>query len=331
MEKLRDEIADLISLVLDNDNGFESYVKLKKDPHIKKIILTEGDPISLIDNFKIKVKNIIKDSIKSLYLETDIEYSSISNIADNQNKFYSIPMDERYEPFSMVKIPVNDISIFKMDERDDVEGYLFKFKINSGEEIWAYQHLYPMTIPNKKNKNVLMKIIQKDNVDIFVEMSEKLLTISKNIDCLIVKSLENQPDDFVYNIITKNINLMEKHFGFEEYIRMSAINVANSIAELNLISNPDKLLEYIGNTNKKYSKIILRIQNSPVFNYDNIYLRNKINSLQRWENCFVFDEKNMIKLNSKKEVETLIDFLDERYTRSEVTEVEYDTKVKIMI
>jgi len=38
-------------------------------------------------------------------LETDLEYSLISNVADNQNKFYTIPMDENYNPFSMVETP----------------------------------------------------------------------------------------------------------------------------------------------------------------------------------------------------------------------------------
>jgi len=163
-----------------------------------------------------------------------------------------------------------------MEERGEVESYLFKFKIFSGEELWAYQHLYPMAISNKRNKNVLMKIIQQNNVDIFGEMSEKLLTISKNIDCLILKSIKTRLDDFVFTIITKNINLMEKHFLFEKYIRMSAKNVIDSIEKLNLISNPNKLFEYVDNKNKKYSKKMLRIQNSPVFNYDNNYLRKKL-------------------------------------------------------
>lgn len=56
---------------------------------------------------------------------------------------------------------------------------------------------------------------------------------------------------------------------------------------------------------------------------------NKINTLSRWQGKFNFNQdSNQIVLNTYSEVESLIDLFDERYTRSDVTDTEYDTDVK---
>ena len=55
----------------------------------------------------------------------------------------------------------------------------------------------------------------------------------------------------------------------------------------------------------------------------------KINSIPRWQGKFdVNPTEGTITLNTYKQVEFLIDVFDERYTRSEITNTEYDTDVK---
>ena len=73
----------------------------------------------------------------------------------------------------------------------------------------------------------------------------------------------------------------------------------------------------------------MRINTSKVFNLTQEQLIDKVNTLPRWQGKFKFNQKtNQIVLNTYKEVESLIDLFDERYTRSEVTDTEYDTDVK---
>ena len=60
---------------------------------------------------------------------------------------------------------------------------------------------------------------------------------------------------------------------------------------------------------------------------EELYL--KITTLPRWSGKFDLDEEtHTIVLRNYGQVENLIDLLDERYTRSDVTDEEYDTSAK---
>ena len=97
----------------------------------------------------------------------------------------------------------------------------------------------------------------------------------------------------------------------------------------NIIENTEKLTEYISRGKSKYAKKMMRIGSSKVFDLTQEQLMNKVNTLPRWQGKFNFNQdSHQIVLNTYKEVESLIDLFDERYTRSDVTDTEYDTDVK---
>lgn len=74
---------------------------------------------------------------------------------------------------------------------------------------------------------------------------------------------------------------------------------------------------------------MMRIGTSRVFNLTKEQLIEKINTLPRWHDKFSVNKNtNQIILNTYGEVESLIDLFDKRYTRSDVTDTEYDTDVK---
>ncbi|MGN1276004.1 MAG: Kiwa anti-phage protein KwaB-like domain-containing protein, partial [Floccifex sp.] len=101
------------------------------------------------------------------------------------------------------------------------------------------------------------------------------------------------------------------------------------IVQKDLVENIDKLSEYIGRGKSKYAKKMMRIGESKVFKLTKEQLINKINTLPRWQGKFnVNQDTKQIVLNTYGEVENLIDLFDERYTRSDVTDTEYDTDVK---
>ena len=73
----------------------------------------------------------------------------------------------------------------------------------------------------------------------------------------------------------------------------------------------------------------MRIGSSKVLSLTQEQLMSKIHTLDRWKEKFEIDEElKQITLTTYKDVENLIDLLDERYTRSDVTDTEYDTDVK---
>ncbi len=74
---------------------------------------------------------------------------------------------------------------------------------------------------------------------------------------------------------------------------------------------------------------MLRLNNSKVLTKSKEELYTKITTLLRWRGKFDFNEvDHTISLKNYGQVENLIDLLDERYTRSDVTDKEYDTSTK---
>ena len=72
----------------------------------------------------------------------------------------------------------------------------------------------------------------------------------------------------------------------------------------------------------------MRIADSKVLDITKEKLMEKVHTLERWRGVFEEDDNGVIVLNTFGQVENLIDLLDERYTRSDVTDQEYDTDVK---
>lgn len=103
----------------------------------------------------------------------------------------------------------------------------------------------------------------------------------------------------------------------------------SEITTLDFVSNMDKVTEYISRSRLTYAKKMLRIKNSKVLRMSKEELFTKITTLPRWQGKFEIDETDhTIKLKNYGQVENLIDLLDERYTRSDVTDEEYDTRAK---
>lgn len=87
---------------------------------------------------------------------------------------------------------------------------------------------------------------------VFAEQRERLLTIANKIDILIM-------DNY---LITNNIPLLQKHFGFQDYVYQSAQQTIQCIIQKNLIENTEKLTEYISRGKSKYAKKMMRIGSS---------------------------------------------------------------------
>lgn len=72
---------------------------------------------------------------------------------------------------------------------------------------------------------------------------------------------------------------------------------------------------------------MMRITDSKVLKMEPEKLWENIHKSNRW-NGKIREEEGKFVLNHYTDVEKLIDLLDERYTRSDITDIEYDTDVK---
>lgn len=300
--------------------GFEAYVVTKEEPRLRKITL--HDPVNQGEGelgFKKTIRNMLLDVLAQKYLAPDTEYTPASNAAENQRKMYIIPQTEgEYYPFGYLNSTPVD---FKESDLSDAVGLAFEYRKGQNETLWLYQHLWAILVPNKKKTNLMARVTRMERGIIFYEQTEPLLTIAHKIDLVIVNG----------SIITENISLMQKSFGFQEFIMVTAQKTIQNVLDNGIIKNADKLNEYInrGNGKPRYAKKLMRITDSKVLKMTPAQLLDRIEKVDRWKGKFVLNEdKSAIDLQTYIHVEQLIDLLDERFTKSEITDTEYDTDVK---
>lgn len=314
--RLKERITAVIEHIFyDEEYGFEVYIMMKSPSILKRFQLFEGRPGERNDpekNFKRKIQLSIAEIIKEKYLEEEKEYDTAEHAADNQDKFYVITQSEDYQPFAVVNAPLENAEGYHADERENAQGVFFRFE-RSGSVVWAYQFLYQNAIPNRRG--IGFHIIPAEG-DVFDELKKPILLLSRRVDLLV---LENE-------IVCDKINLLQRNFGFQEFVRMTAKKVVESIQNLELVANMDKVSAYISRGRPQYAKKMMRIKDSRVLKQTAAELYRSVTTLPRWQEKFGLDEVHQkLVLNTYEQVENLIDLLDERYTRSDVTGEEYDS------
>lgn len=312
-EEVRASIRDFYDNI--TQCGLEAFVVKKNAPKLKRMSLSE-ECNEQGKNFRTILKEVFANLLNEQYLSPEAEYADGRQVADNQHKNLIFEQGESFRPFSYLNEEIE--REFVSEDLDEASGLVFRLR--KGENtVWLYQHLWSIMVPNKKKTNLMARLMKFENQVVFSEQSESLLTIANKIDILIM-------GDF---LITSNVTLLQKYFGFQDYIYQSAQRAVQSIIQKSLVANNEKLTEYISRGKPKYAKKMMRIGTSKVLNLTQDQLIDKINTLTRWQGKFVVNqETKQITLGTYREVESLIDLFDERYTRSDVTDTEYDTDVK---
>ena len=296
--------------------GLDAFVVKKDSPKLRRMSLSE-EKNEQGKTFRVLLKEMFFEILSQQYLKQESEYADGRQLADNQHKYLIFEQGNGFHPFTYLS-DANEIAEFTEEDLVDATGLMFCIR-KEVETLWIYQHLWSIMVPNKKKTNCMARLMRFENQIVFSEQRESLLTIAKKIDIII---LDN-------HLITNNTTLLQKYFGFQDYIYQSAQQTVQCIVQKNLVENIDKLSEYIGRGKPKYAKKMMRIGTSRVFDLTKEQLINKVNTLPRWQGKFcVNQDTNQIVLNTYGEVENLIDLFDERYTRSDVTDTEYDTDVK---
>lgn len=323
MENTREEeytlqciVDEMETMLCDEEYGFEVYALIKGDEKTLKRFAFYENSKKGQENFKDKIQETIAEIIKRDYIVDISQYVSIDYVADDQHKIYVLPQNEQYAPFGYLNTMETNGKYFSTDDIDNVDAIIFRFK-RGNKCIWAYQSVQPILIPNKKKENFLAKAVSTENMEKFEEFTDRIFTITKKVNLVVVGE----------NILTRDIKLMQRHFGFEQYIRSEAQKVVDDITKTGLVENDVKLQEYINRPSKAYVKKMLRIKQYNVVKLRAQELVEKVQETERWQETFtIVDGK--IQLNTYKDVEYLIDLFDERYTKSLITEDEFDTDVK---
>lgn len=311
-----------IRLLLDDLNscsqqcGFEAFVVTKNSPKLKRMSLAEKKNTDG-KNFRDILKEMFFNVIRDNFLSQDAIYADGRLLADNQHKILIFEQGESFTPFAFLNDDGQQ-GVFNEEDLSDAIGLAFRIRKDSSS-MWLYQHLWSIMVPNKKRTSIMTRFLHIENGIEFSEMKDPLLAIAKKVDILII-------DDC---LVTSNISLLQKSFGFQDYIYQTATQTVHSIAQTGIVANTEKLTDYISRGKPKYAKKMMRIGSSKVLALSKEDLIDKITTVPRWQGKFDVDpQSGTITLNTYIQVESLIDLFDERYTRSEVTGTEYDTDVK---
>lgn len=306
-----EQIKSIMSNLLTKTCGFMAYAVTKESPRLKKMCLAEtGEDGGL----KGILRAMILDVIVGKYLSDDAKYEYAEKVADNQNVFYVIKQTEEYKPFDYLS---GEKEPFKGEHLQDISGFVFEFRYDM-QSIFCFQKGRSVMVPNRHGVNIVTKLLCRDDSVIWDQQKEALLTITKAIDAVIINE----------SIITNDIKMMERNFDFQVFISEKAKMAASNVANTGFFTNTNKLDEYLsrgGSRQKTYYKKMMRAIDSPVLQMKAEDLFQKITTVERWKGQFKSPVGGKIPLDTFKEVESLIDLLDERYTKSEITNQEYDS------
>lgn len=135
----------------DEEYGFEVYALIKGDEKTLKRFAFYEKSKNNQDNFKDKIQKTIAEVVKRDYGVEASQYVSVDYVADDQHRIYVLPQNEQYAPFEYLKAVEPKENYFGVNDFDNVDAILFRFKRES-RCIWAYQSVQPILIPNKKKR-----------------------------------------------------------------------------------------------------------------------------------------------------------------------------------
>lgn len=303
IEEMKNEIQDIMFSEIEYGLTVFACIKDEENIALKKFLIN--------DNLRDKLKSMIRTVVENKFLSDDFELDTVENIADNRQVFYEILQNENFGPFDSINNYQEVIDAYSEKEQDLLMGLLFRVNLNDND-IWLYQHIYPVRMI-KRSKSIYAMFSD----DTYVPLNRDILQIDSRIDFLIIDN----------SIITSNINLLQKCFGFDEYIRNEAKKTISIIDELDIVSDMSKVFAFGSKEQLTNAKKLLKAQNSPVLKMEKTKLIFRLKKHPRYKEKFRFED-NKIVINSQKEVNEFIKMLNDDIVRSELTDSEYDSSNK---
>lgn len=125
-------------------------------------------------------------------------------------------------------------------------------------------------------------------------------------------------------------NLMQRFFGFEQYIRAGAQKTIEIIRNLDIVDSLEKFVAFENKSKLTNAKKLLKAKNSPVLQMKKNDLLENLKKHSRYKTMFKFEEDHIV-ISSQKEAAAFIKMLNDDIVRSELTGKEYDSSSKMLL
>lgn len=303
---MMDDIKKLVIDVINNKKGFglQAFVTLKQDERVllKKFVLDDD----LLNKVKIMFKGILNES----FFKEEVLIGSIEDIADKRLMMYEIIQNDSFRPFNFEE-QKNVSESYSESFVDDIIGFAFRFNINN-KYFWIYQHIcYSQLVKRSKNIYAILS-----PMDVYKSLDRDIIKIESKVDAIIVND----------SILTSKIELLERNFGFAEFIRTEAAETIKFISQMDIVDNVDLITKFEDKKSLTNAKKILKARKSPVLRMDKKKLLDRIQVHPRY-NCIIV-ENDRICLETQKDVLEFLKMLNDSILKSELTDAEYDSTVK---
>ena len=240
--------------------------------------------------------------------------SRSENIADNKKEFYEISLTESYSPFAFLDDAEKRTEYYSESDRNKLSGFLFKINLND-QYFWVYQHIYSVSRIDR-SKNIIARLTG----DTYDEIDSDIVQIDSRADIIIFSS----------SVVTAKMDLMQRFFGFEQYIRAGAQKTIEIIRNLNIVDSLEKFVAFENKSKLTNAKKLLKAKNSPVLQMKKNDLLENLKKHSRYKTMFKFEEDHIV-ISSQKEAAAFIKMLNDDIVRSELTGKEYDSSSKMLL
>lgn len=307
---IKEEIQESIRSILFSDAawGIEIFACLRGENGY------QAKRIKATDKLLSSAKGKLLESITNTYLSDDAEFDTSENIADNKKGFYKIALTADYRPFAFLEEAENRTEHYSESDRKQLSGLLFRINLND-QCFWIYQHIYSVSRIDRSKH--LFALFVKNTYD---EIDSDIVQIDSRADIIILSS----------SIITSKIDLMQRFFGFEQYIRMEAQKTIEIIRDLDIVTGLEKFAALESKSKLTNAKKLLKAKNSPVLRMKRDDLLNKLKEHSRYKSIFKFKEDHIL-IASQKDAAAFIKMLNDDIVRSELTGQEYDSSSKMLL
>lgn len=293
---------------------------------IRKLLASSS--FALIETFEVLEKRLEKlyEGTKSAYaqegfdlfwgfVEDEIDEDGFNEYDDEETaEKKQASLIENYRPFIFLDDAEKRTEYYSESDRNKLSGFLFRINLND-KYFWVYQHIYSVSRIDR-SKNVIALFVG----DTYDEIDSDIVQIDSRADVIIFSS----------SVVTAKMDLMQRFFGFEQYIRAGAQKTIEIIRDLDIVDSLEKFVAFENKSKLTNAKKLLKAKNSPVLQMKKNDLLENLKKHSRYKTMFKFEEDHIV-ISSQKEAAAFIKMLNDDIVRSELTGKEYDSSSKMLL
>lgn len=261
-------------------------------------------------------KQFLKSVEEQVISKKGLDIMNISSADERKNVIYEYDIDEFPQQLNVInEILKNQDQTcfnFKSDELGDLKGYIILIG-DTKKKLALYKHHYPISLMKRDN------FFLKQSKERFVKFEDDLIRIDDSFQFFSVNG----------TLFIKDIDKLEKFYGFQDVIKKKANESIDLISKEGLLEDIQVLKDDVENMTfaRKLTKIMgesLVLGNVPK---TTIIEFTKTNTVLKGKFKYSADGEKII-LDTKKSKELFLKLLNDDFLRSELTDAYYASLAK---